>query len=56
MNNNGFKNGAIVGSILGASVGMFFGVRMNPIQKRKISRNARKATSTLMNGINSIWR
>lgn len=25
MNNNGFKNGgAIVGSILGASVGMFF--------------------------------
>ena len=35
MNNNGFKNGAIVGSILGASVGMFFGARMNPIQKEK---------------------
>lgn len=56
MNNNGFKNGAILGSMLGASLGIFFGARMNPMQKRKIVRNARRATSTLMNGINSIWR
>ena len=55
MNNNGFKNGAIVGSILGASVGMFLVLEWI-LYKKKISRNARKATSTLMNGINSIWR
>ena len=55
MNNNGFKNGALLGSIIGASLGMFFGARMNPIQKRKIARNARRATSALKNGVNSLW-
>ncbi|WP_236908645.1 hypothetical protein [Clostridium sp. Cult3] len=55
MNNNGFKNGALLGSIIGASLGMFFGARMGPMQKRKIVRSARRATSTLMNGINSLW-
>ncbi len=56
MNNNGFKSGALVGSILGTSVGMFFGARMNPIQKRKITKNIRRARSTLMNGVNSLLR
>ena len=55
MNNNGFKNGALLGSIVGASLGMIFGTRMNPMKKRKIMRSARRAKSTLKNGMNFVW-
>jgi surface antigen len=56
MNNNGFKNGALFGTLLGASLGMIFGTRMSPFQKRKIMKTARRASSTLKNGVNSLWR
>ncbi|CCQ97592.1 conserved hypothetical protein [[Clostridium] ultunense Esp] len=55
MNNNGFRNGALLGSILGASLGMFFGTRMGPMQRRRIMRTAKRAKSTLLNGMNSLW-
>jgi len=54
MNNNGFKNGALLGTILGASLGMAFGVKMSPIQKRKIMRNIKNARYSLRDGINSL--
>ena len=56
MNNNGFKNGALFGSILGASLGMIFGTKMGPMQKRRIMRTARRATSNLRNGMNTLWK
>ena len=54
MNNNGFKNGALLGTILGASLGMAFGVKMSPLQKRKIMRNIKNAKYSLKDGINSL--
>lgn len=56
MNNNGFKNGAFLGSVLGVSLGMIFGTRMNSMQKRRIMRTAKRAKSNLINGMNSLWR
>jgi gas vesicle protein len=56
MNNNGFKNGALFGTIVGTSLGMMFGTRMSPIQRKKIARTAKRATSTLKNGVSSLWR
>ena len=56
MKNNGFKNGALFGSIVGTSLGMIFGTRMSLMQKRKIMRTARRATSTLRNGMNTLWK
>lgn len=56
MNNNGFRNGTLFGSILGASLGMFLSKRMSPWQKRKIMRTARRAKSTFMDGIDNLWR
>ena len=55
MNNNGFKNGALFGSIIGASLGMIFGTKMSPFKRRKLVRTARRASSTLKNGINYLW-
>lgn len=55
MNNNGFRNGALLGSIIGASLGMIFGTRMGPMKRRRLMRTARRASSTLRNGINSLW-
>ena len=55
MNNNGFKNGALFGSILGASLGMVFGTRMTPMQCRRMMRVARRATNTLKDGMSSLW-
>ncbi len=56
MNNNGFRNGAFLGSIIGASLGMIFGTRMGPMQRRKIMRTARRAKSTLRDGMDFLWR
>ncbi|NMB27035.1 MAG: hypothetical protein GX987_03140 [Tissierellia bacterium] len=55
MNNNGFRSGALLGSIIGASLGMIFGTRMGPMKRRRLMRTARRASSTLRNGINSLW-
>ncbi|NMB07452.1 MAG: hypothetical protein GX981_03560 [Tissierellia bacterium] len=55
MNNNGFKNGALFGTLLGASLGMFFGAKLGPLQKRRIMKNINRARYSLKNGINSIW-
>lgn len=55
MNNNGFRNGALLGTVLGASIGMAFGARISPMQKRRIMKNIKRARYTLKNGINSIW-
>ncbi|MBU5440205.1 hypothetical protein KQI42_19610 [Tissierella sp. MSJ-40] len=55
MNNNGFRNGAFWGSLLGASVGMYFGTKMTPMQRRKMMKSARRATTTLRDGISSFW-
>ena len=55
MNNNRFTNGALFGSIIGASLGIIFGTRMGPLKKRKLIRTARRAKSTLRDGINSLW-
>jgi len=55
MNGNGFKNGALLGVILGASLGMTFGVKMSPLQKRKIMRNVKRARYGLKDGIDSLW-
>ena len=55
MNNNRFKNGALFGGILGASLGIIFSTRMGPMKRRRLMRTARRAGSTLRNGINSLW-
>ncbi|HHV45510.1 MAG TPA: YtxH domain-containing protein [Tissierellia bacterium] len=57
MNNNGFRNGAFIGSVLGLSLGMVVGSKVvHNIPRKKIMRTARRAKSTLMNGMNSLWR
>lgn len=57
MNNNGFRNGALIGSVVGISLGMVVGTKVvNNIPRRKIMKTARRAKSTLMNGMNSLWR
>lgn len=55
MNNNGFKVGALFGTLLGASVGMFYGAKLGLLQKRRIMKNINRARYTLKSGINSIW-
>lgn len=55
MNNNGFRNGALIGSVLGISLGMIVVNRVNNVPKRKIKKTAKRAKSTLMNGMNSLW-
>ena len=50
-----FKNGALWGSIIGTSIGLAFGSQMSPMQRRRFMRSARRATSTLRDGINSFW-
>ncbi|NLX63085.1 MAG: hypothetical protein GXZ06_11425 [Tissierellia bacterium] len=56
LNRNGFRNGTLLGSILGLSLGMVVGTKViNNIPKRKIMKTARRAKSTLMNGVNSLW-
>jgi len=56
LNNNGFKNGAFLGSVLGISLGMVVGSKvMNNIPKKKIMKTAKRAKATLMNGMSSLW-
>lgn len=56
MNNNGMRN-ALLGSVVGISLGMLVGSKVvNNIPRRKIMRTAKRAKSTLMNGMNSLWR
>lgn len=53
--NNGFKSGALLGSILGVSLGMIFGTKIGPLQKRRIIKTARRAKTALFNGMSSLW-
>lgn len=56
MEDNGLKNGALIGSLLiGASIGMFAGTKVTSTQKRKAMKSAKKAKSTLKDSINSLW-
>lgn len=55
MSNNGLRN-ALLGSVVGVSLGMVVGTKVvKNIPKRKIMKTARRAKSTLMNGMNSLW-
>ena len=54
--NGSFKRGAFLGSLLGVSALAFATSKMNPIQKRKIKRSARKAISNMKSGMNLLWR
>lgn len=53
--NNWFKKGALMGSIMGATVGIFAASRMNPRQRRKMMRNTRKTFSNIKDGVTSFW-
>ena len=48
------RNGAIIGSMVGLSVGMLVASNMKNDPRRKIMKTARKAKSTLVNGISSM--
>lgn len=54
--NGSFKRGAFLGGLLGVSALAFATSRMNPMQKRKIKRSARKAISNMKSGMNLLWR
>lgn len=44
-----------MGSMLGISLGVLVGTKMRSMNKRKIMRTAKRAKSTLMNAMNSLW-
>lgn len=45
--NNRNSNGALWKTILGTSVGLILGSRMTPMNKRKIKKTAKRASSNL---------
>ena len=53
--NSWFKKGALMGSIMGATVGIFATSRMDPRQRRKMMRNTRKTFSNIKDGVTSFW-
>lgn len=55
MFNNRNRNGALWGTILGASMGIFLGSKMTPMNRRRMMRKARRATSNFKDGIDSWW-
>jgi gas vesicle protein len=54
MNKDNIRNGVIVGSVVGLSVGMLVASTTKDNPKKKIMRTAKKAKSTLVNGISSL--
>jgi gas vesicle protein len=54
MNRNNIRNGVIVGSVVGLSVGMLVANTTKNNPRKKIMKTAKKAKSTLVNGINSL--
>jgi len=48
------NSGVIVSSMIGLSMGMIAAGKMRSIPKKKIIRTAKRAKSTLMNGITSL--
>ena len=52
---NGFRRGALFGSILGASVGRFIINKMGPFQRMKAMRSTKKAMSNVKNSIGKLW-
>lgn len=55
VNNNRIKNGALIGSVVGMSLGMVVATKMNTVPKKKIMKTAKKAKSTILNGMQSLW-
>lgn len=55
VNNNRIKNGALIGSVVGMSLGMVVATKMNNVPKKKIMKTAKKAKSTILNGMQSLW-
>ncbi len=47
------KSTAIMGTIIGASMGIIIGTQMTPMNRRKIMRKARRATESLKDGLDS---
>lgn len=47
MKNNKHSKGAFWGTILGTSIGVIISSQMTPMNKRKIKRTARKASSNI---------
>ncbi len=54
MKKNKIKNGVIIGSMVGLSVGMLMATNTKNVSRRKIMKTAKKAKSTLVNGINTL--
>lgn len=54
MNKDNIRNGVIVGSVVGLSVGMLVASTTKDNPKKKIMRTAKKAKFTLVNGISSL--
>lgn len=54
MNKDNIRNGVIVGSVVGLSVGMLVANTTKNNPRKKIMKTAKKAKSTLVNGINSL--
>ncbi len=53
--NNGYKNNAFWGTIIGTSLGIVISSAITPINKRKMMKSARKMRSNLRDGMNSLW-
>lgn len=49
--NNKFGKGAVIGSIVGASAGVYAASKMNWMQKKRIARNTKKAFSNMKSGM-----
>lgn len=54
-NNNKRTNGAFWGTIVGTSIGIIISSQMSPLNRKKMMRSAKKASSSLKNGISSFW-
>ena len=55
MFNNGYKNNAFWGTIIGKSLGIVISSAITPINKRKMMKSARKMRANLKDGMNSLW-
>ena len=54
-NNNKRKNGAFWGTVMGTTIGIIVSSQMSPMNRKKMMRTARKASSNLKDGITSLW-
>ena len=54
MKKNKIKNGVIIGSMVGLSVGMLMATNTKNVSRRKIIKTARESKSTVVNGIKTV--